>query len=81
MNSVLYLDFDRKGFPYPVVPFTVNAYGRWLIAPHGAPMTPSQAAKLAGQTELDPPAPQPWRCFQVGGAIARALARAPGAWR
>ena len=25
VNSVLYLDMDRKGFPYPVVPFTVNA--------------------------------------------------------
>jgi hypothetical protein len=27
VNSVLYLDWDRTGFPYPVVPFTVNAYG------------------------------------------------------
>jgi Catalytic LigB subunit of aromatic ring-opening dioxygenase len=77
VNSILYLDIDRKGFPYPVVPFTVNSYGRWLIGAHGAPMTPSQAAKLAGQTELDPPGPQPWRCFQVGGAIARALTACP----
>ena len=79
VNSILYLDIDRKGFPYPVVPFTVNSYGRWLIGAHGAPMTPSQAATLAGQTELDPPGPQPWRCFQVGGAIARALTASP--WR
>ena len=79
VNSVLYLDMDRKGFPYPVVPFTVNAYGRWLIGAHGAPMTPSQAAKLAGETELDPPGPQPWRCFQVGAAVARALSASP--WR
>jgi hypothetical protein len=40
-------------------------------------MTPSQAAKLAEHTELDPPGPQPWRCFQVGGAIARALSAGP----
>jgi hypothetical protein len=79
VNSILYLDIDRKGFPYPVVPFTVNAYGRWLIAAHGAPLTPSQAAQVARETELDPPGPQPWRCFQVGGAVARALTRAP--WR
>ena len=79
MNSVMYLDIDRKGFPYPVVPFTVNSYGRWLIGAHGAPMTPSQAAKLAGQTELDPPGPQPWRCFQVGAAVARGLSSSP--WR
>ena len=79
MNSVLYLDFDRKGFPYPVVPFAVNAYGRWVVAAHGAPMTPSQAAKLPGEAELDPPGPQPWRCFQVGAAVARALVASP--WR
>src|SRR3989442_597659 len=79
VNSILYLDMDRKGFPYPVVPFTVNAYGRWLIGAHGAPMTPSQAAKLADQADLDPPGPQPWRCFQVGAAVARVLTRSP--WR
>ena len=79
-NSVLYLDYDRKGFTYPVVPFAVNAYGRWVIAAHGAPMRPSEAARLPGAEEdLDPPAPQPWRCFQVGGAIARALQASP--WR
>src|SRR6266480_5398290 len=42
-------------------------------------LTPSQAATLAGQTELDPPGPQPWRCFQVGASVARALSRSP--WR
>ena len=77
-NSVLYLDYDRKGFPYPVVPFAVNCYGRWVVAAHGAPMFPSAAAKLpADENDLDPPAPQPWRCFQVGGAIARALQASP----
>ena len=79
VNSVLYLDIDRKGFPYPVVPFTVNAYGRWLVSAHGSPMTPSQAAKVVAEKELDPPGPQPWRCFQVGTAIARALQASP--WR
>jgi hypothetical protein len=77
-NSLLYLDYDRKGFPYPVVPFAVNAYGRWVVAAHGTPMFPSEAAKIP-VSELDPPAPQPWRCFQVGGAIARALKSGP--WR
>ena len=76
VNSVLYLDIDRKGFSYPVVPFTVNAYGRWVISAHGSPMTPSQAVKIP-ETELDPPGPQPWRCFQVGQSIARALKTSP----
>ncbi|MGZ5094989.1 MAG: DODA-type extradiol aromatic ring-opening family dioxygenase [Burkholderiales bacterium] len=80
-NSVLFLDYDRKGFPYPIVPFAVNAYGRLLIASRGAPRRPSEAAaQLAeGDSDLDPPAPQPWRCFEVGSAIARALERSP--WR
>jgi hypothetical protein len=79
-NSVLFLDYDRKGFPYPVVPFAVNAYGRWLISTRGAPRLPSESgAQLPGESDLDPPAPQPWRCFDVGAATARALERSP--WR
>ncbi len=75
-NSVLFLDYDRKGFAYPVVPFAVNAYGRLLTAGAAVPLSPSSDAQL---TELDPPSPQPWRCFQVGSAVARALQRSP--WR
>lgn len=79
-NSVLYLDYDRKGFPYPVVPFAVNAYGRLVISARGAAMPPAEAARLTEEEgRLDPPAPQPWRCFQVGGAVARALQRSR--WR
>ena len=80
-NSVMYLDYDRKGFPYPVVPFAVNAYGRWLVAARGGPMFPSDAEKRLGDSDdnLDPPAPQPWRCFDVGMAVGRALEASP--WR
>jgi hypothetical protein len=42
-------------------------------------MTPSQAAQLFEAGELDPPGPQPWRCFQTGQAIARAMKKSP--WR
>jgi hypothetical protein len=80
-NSVLFLDYDRKGFPYPVVPFAVNAYGRLLIAARGAPRRASESAGLVpdSESDFDPPSPQPWRCMQVGAAIARALAQSP--WR
>src|SRR5215471_14417544 len=30
-NTFLYLDWGREGFPYPVVPFAINCYGRNLI--------------------------------------------------
>jgi hypothetical protein len=33
----------------------------------------------AQDSDLDPPGPQPWRCFQVGAAIGRALQASP--WR
>lgn len=65
-NSILYLDWDRRGFSYPVVPFTTNAYGRYLTASEGVPPTPSKAKTFAGHE--DPPGPQPWRCFQIGTA-------------
>jgi hypothetical protein len=80
-NSVLYLDYDREGFPYPVLPFAINAYGRWLIAARGAPRLPSEAAGEIPKEEVDwdPPAPQPWRCMQVGAAVARAFRESP--WR
>ena len=77
-NSVLYLDYDRKGFPYPVVPFAVNAYGRWLTAGNRAPAYPPPA-EISDGIDLDPPAPQPWRCLEVGAAVARALEASP--WR
>jgi hypothetical protein len=75
VNSVLYLDWDRQGFPYPVVPITVNSYGRDLVRHQGSPLTPSEAGAL--EAEEDPPGPQPWRCFQLGAAVARAAARGP----
>jgi hypothetical protein len=75
VNSVLYLDWDRRGFPHPVVPITVNAYGSALVRAHGRPLPPSESLAIEG--EFDPPGPQPWRCFQLGGAVARAVAASP----
>ncbi|MDH3446478.1 MAG: extradiol ring-cleavage dioxygenase, partial [Deltaproteobacteria bacterium] len=74
-NSILFLDWDRKGFPYPMVPLTVNSYGRRLVGRRGRPVTPTQA--LVTDITEDPPGPQPWRCFQLGAAVARAAERSP----
>jgi hypothetical protein len=76
INTILYLDYDRKGFPYPVVPFHVNCYGSSVIAKRGS------TAHLTGEADpnlVDPPGPNPARCFDVGGAVARILADSP--WR
>jgi hypothetical protein len=73
-NTLLYLDWDRKGFPWPVLPFAVNCYGSNLIHAKGG----SAALFVPPQTDApDPPAPQPWRCMEVGKAIAEVLAESP----
>ena len=64
-----HLDWDRKGFPYPVVPFYVNAYGHWHLTGKG----------FSEEGELDPPAPSARRCYELGRATARILRESP--WR
>lgn len=68
-NTILFLDYERRGFPYPVVPVTVNCYGRLAIGRRGgmARIELDAAAPL-----LDPPGPTPRRCAQLGAAVARA---------
>ena len=66
LNAVLYLDYDRTGFDYPVVPIQVNCYGPYVIAHKGF------MSKLADRDkQLDPPAPLPSRCYDLGANIAR----------
>ena len=72
MNTVLYLDYDRTGFPYPLIPFQVNCYGRYVISHHGIGFPYAEADK-----PLDPPAPSPKRCFDLGRAAARVLKASP----
>ncbi len=76
INTLLFLDYDREGFPYPVIPFQVNCYGRRVISQHG---NTSGLAQAPGEDALDPPSPSPWRCFDLGRAVARVMARSP--WR
>lgn len=75
-NTVMYLDYDRRGFGYPVLPIAVNCYGRLVNAAHGLFVDPSDPPT---GDRLDPASPAPWRCFDLGAAIARAVADSP--WR
>jgi Catalytic LigB subunit of aromatic ring-opening dioxygenase len=76
LNTVFYLDYDRVGFPYPIVAFQVNCYGRRVVAQKG--FRASMAKPLA-EADLDPPSPSPKRCMEVGAATALALRESP--WR
>ena len=71
-NTVVYLDHDRRGFDYPVIPFHVNCYGNQLLKT-------SASAVGEGADEITPPSPSPARCFEIGRATARFFAGSP--WR
>lgn len=76
LNTLLFLDYDRRGFPYPVVPFQVNCYGRRVIAQQAGVRS---LGELPDEADLDPPSPAPWRCFDLGAACAQIVEKSP--WR
>jgi MFS family permease len=77
-NAILFLDYDRTGFNYPILRVSLNSYGRQVICQKGGFPNFTRAAALSDD-DLDPPAPTPWRLFDLGGEIARILAASP--WR
>lgn len=64
---ITHLDWDRKGFPYPILPFYVNAYGHRHLTNKGE----------AREGELNPPAPSPARCYELGKVTAKILRESP----
>ena len=73
-NAILYLDYDRRGFDYPFVPFAINCYGRKVLSQRGG--LPVFDREI-GEADWDPPAPSPRRLFDLGAATARILAQSP----
>lgn len=68
-HTISYLDYDQRGFPYPVIPFHVNCYGSELVRSRGG----------AADGEQSPPPPSPRRCYDIGCQVAEAIASSP--WR
>lgn len=75
-NTQLYLDYDNAGstFDYPVLPIAVNCYGSHVIARKGGM---AKFATIAAGETLDPPAPSPRRCFEMGRAVAQTFRDSP----
>ncbi|GGO68503.1 extradiol ring-cleavage dioxygenase [Nonomuraea cavernae] len=73
LNAVLYLDYHRTGFDYPVVPFPINCYGRRVVSYRGF------MSEFGDVRELDPPSPSPRRLMRMGAEVARLCAESP--WR
>ncbi|HEY3115682.1 MAG TPA: extradiol ring-cleavage dioxygenase [Chloroflexota bacterium] len=75
-STVEYLDMDHKGFPYPVIPISVNCYGSDMRIP--APGRVPVRGRLIDQEEgAPPPAPMPWRCYDLGKAVAQSISESP----
>jgi Catalytic LigB subunit of aromatic ring-opening dioxygenase len=73
MNTLLFLDYDRRGFRHPIVPFAVNCYGRSVISRRGF------LARFGEEGNPDPPSPSPARMMEVGRTIADVVRANP--WR
>jgi hypothetical protein len=73
-NTIVYLDRERKGFDYPVLPFHVNCYGNQILR---AANPDASGAKAA--LDRSPPSPSPRRCFDIGRTTARFFLQSP--WR
>lgn len=72
LNAILYLDFDRKGWDYPIIPMQINCYGSRVISYRGF------LSSLADvDRPMDPPSPSPKRCFDMGAEVARICAESP----
>jgi hypothetical protein len=78
MNTLLFLDYDRQGFPYPVIPFSINCYGRKVISQQGGQ---SSFADLPSEAQMDPPSPAPCAASIWGAPLRASSRRARGAWR
>lgn len=75
LNTLLYLDWERQGWHYPVVPISINCYGRSLIQRRGGVGSFGESPNLGGGP--DPPAPRPERCLALGAALGEILVDRP----
>ena len=71
-NTALYLDYELKGFQYPIVPFQINSYGSDVIRTRGR-----SRAFLFDSIDLDgmpdPPAPSNKMCMDLGEKLAKII--------
>ncbi len=73
-NTLVYLDRERNGFDYPVLPFHVNCYGNQILRAANPDASGARSA-----LDRSPPSPSPRRCFEIGRATARFFMQSP--WR
>lgn len=72
LNALLYLDYDREGWDWPIIPMQINCYGSRVISFKGFLTSIADNALPA-----DPPSPMPNRCFRLGAQIAKICNESP----
>jgi hypothetical protein len=72
LNTVMFLDPDLVGFPYPLVPISVNCLGSDVFERLGV-------RRQGTAEDAPPPGPTPRRAFEVGAAVRTILEASP--WR
>jgi len=72
MRTIMFLDYDQRGFNYPVIPFHVNCYGSDL-------MNRTEVKERTEGPIPAPPAPTPMRCYDLGRAVGQIIEDSP--WR
>ena len=65
LNTVLFLDHRRTGFPWPMIAMPINCYGSRVISARG------QWKPFGEEGRPDPPSPSPRRLMELGAAVAR----------
>lgn len=76
-NAIVYLDWDRRGWPYPIIPVSVNCYGSGVIHTRGGM---AQLFDRRADEDKDPyldfpgpAAPTPRSCFELGQTLRQVL--------
>jgi len=79
--AMVFLDWEQEGWPYPIIPISVNCYGKGVISTRGG------AAHLFDQRpesekdpyldSLGPAGPTPATCFKFGETLRQVLEERP----
>ena len=77
-NTVLYLDWDRKGWPYPIIPISVNALGRnFEVSREGFGHLKPELAGTDVDLTASPPGPSPRSLYRLGKLVREIVEERP----
>jgi aromatic ring-opening dioxygenase catalytic subunit (LigB family) len=77
-NTMLYLDWDRKGWPYPIIPISVNALGRnFEVSQNGFGHLKPELAGTGIDLTASPPGPSPRSLYRLGKLVREIVQERP----